>query len=417
MRDTATFPSASSKTNSHSSTFWTWPRAVAVSAVLLLAIVLGTGLFLYSNWNRSGKIAPGLIVQGEALGGLTSAEAQARLEERFGRLFVNLETPEQSIKLSVKQLGGKVLIADAAKNAYWYGRKGSALQNAWAYWTTQKREQRRALRIQWNKPQLRQTMWTVATNYHRPARDAKLEVTASGVKVISDQSGRALNVGQTCADLQKQYYAGKPSLKAAAKTVEPKLLAADLAGRDVLLGKYPTYFNSGEVGRTENIRLASAAIDGKVLMPGEKFSFNAMTGERTLRKGYRVAHIFIRKPGKSEAEIVDGRGGGVCQVSSTLYNAIRKTNNKTDDRLAIIERNNHSLPVSYVPSGLDATVAWPSKDFRFRNTFPHPIYLRTEMKGSRLTISVWGRVPDDTSGITLPESTQASTPETDSNPA
>ena len=417
MRDTAAFPSAASETNSDSSIFWTWPRAVAVSAALLLAIVLGAGLFLYSNWNNSGKIAPGLIVQGEPLGGLSAEEAEARLQERFGRLFVNLETPDQSIKLSVKQLGGNVLIADAAKNAYWYGRGEGMLKNVWAYWTTQKIEQRRALKVKWDKPQLRQTMWTVATNYRRPARDAKLEVTSEGVQVVKDENGRALNVGQACADLQKQYYAGKPNLKAVIKTAEPKLLAADLAGKDVLLEKYTTRFNRGEVGRTENIRLAAAAIDGKVLMPNEKFSFNSMTGERTLDKGYRVAHIFIRKPGKTESEIVDGRGGGVCQVSSTLYNAIRKTNNKTDDRLTIIERNNHSLPVSYVPSGLDATVAWPNKDFRFRNTFSHPIYLRTEMTRSRLTISVWGRVPDDISGITLPESTQASTPEADSNPA
>ena len=99
MRDTATFPSASSETNSASSFFWTWPRAIAVSVVVLLVIVLGTALLLYSNWNRNGKIAPGLIVQGESLGGLTSEEAQAHLEERFGRLFINLETPNQSIKL------------------------------------------------------------------------------------------------------------------------------------------------------------------------------------------------------------------------------------------------------------------------------------------------------------------------------
>ena len=195
------------------------------------------------------------------------------------------------------------------------------------------------------------------------------------------------------------------------------MVAADLVGRDVLLGKYTTYFNSGEWGRTENIRLASDAVNGKVLMPKEKFSFNSMTGERTSDKGYRIAHIFVRKPGQTESEIVDGRGGGVCQVSSTLYNAVRKTNNKADDRLAIVERNNHSLPVNYVPSGLDATVAWPHKDFRFRNTFPHPVYLRTKMKGSRLEISVWGRVPQNVAGVMVPENTQASTPAASSDPA
>ena len=416
MRDTAAFPVNSAETISHPSRFWTWPRIVAAVFFALVAATLGVALAFFASWNNSGKIAPGLIVQGEYLGGLSQDEAQARLEKRFGRMFIALKTPDRDIKLSLKQLGGQVLVPEAAKNAYWYGRGDNLFQNAWTYWTTQNTSQRRALRVKWDKPQLRQTMWAVATNYHRKARDAKLEVTSEGVQVIADQSGRALNVGATCADLQKQYFAGKPDITAVTKTVAPKLAAEDLAGRDVLLGKYTTYFDSGEWGRTENIRLAADAVNGKVLMPKEKFSFNAMTGERTRDKGYRVAHIFVHKPGKSEAEVVDGRGGGVCQVSSTLYNAVRKTNNKTDGRLAIIERNNHSLPVSYVPSGLDATVAWPHKDFRFRNTFAHPVYLRAKKTGSRLEISVWGRVPDDVSSITLPETT-ASTPSRSEQPA
>lgn len=409
MRDTATFPAASSESISHSGHFWTWPRITLAVLFGLIATTLGVALGLYASWNKSGKIAPGMIVQGESLGGLSQDEASARLEKRFGRMFISLKAPDRNIKLSVKQLGGQVLIPETAKNAYWYGRGDGLLQNAWTYWTTQKTEQRRALPVKWDKPQLRQTMWTVATNYHRSARDAKLQVSSAGVQIIPHQTGRALNVGQTCADLQKQYFAGKPDLKAITKTVEPKLASSDLAGRDLMLGKYTTYFDSGEWGRTENIHLASDAINGKVLMPKEKFSFNAMTGERTQDKGYRVAHIFVHKPGADKAEVVDGRGGGVCQVSSTLYNAVRKTNNKTDDRLAILERNNHSLPVSYVPYGLDATVAWPHKDFQFKNTFAHPVYLRSHVKGSRLEISVWGRVPDDVSSITLPESS-ASTP-------
>ena len=129
-------------------------------------------------------------------------------------------------------------------------------------------------------------------------------------------------------------------------------------------------------------------------MPGETFSFNKMTGERTWDKGYRMAHIFETKPGAKEAEVVDGLAGGVCQVSSTLFNAVRRANDEIGAKgLKIVERNSHSLPVTYVPSGLDATVAWPSKDFRFRNTLNHPVFLRTTIRRSKLTIGVWGRVP------------------------
>jgi vancomycin resistance protein YoaR len=399
MRDSATFPTATHEA-ANETVFWTWPRILLAAVLVLVVTSLGTAVGVYVSWKNSGQIAPGMFVQGESLGGLTRAQARERLEKRFGRMFVNVQTPDRDYKLSLSQLGGEILFSDAVNNAYWYGRNGNIASGTIRYWTSQKKEQRRALPVKWDKEQLRKTMWVVATQYQRPARDAKLSVTSAGVQIEPDQTGRALNVGETCATLQKQYYVGKPEIKAATKSVAPKLVAADLVGRDVKLGEYTTSFNPGEYGRTTNVRLAAEAINGKVLMPNEKFSFNAMTGERTMDKGYRVAHIFVRLPGKEKSEIVDGRGGGVCQVSSTLYNAVRKTNNKTDDRLAIIERNNHSLPVSYVPSGLDATVAWPHKDFRFRNTFPHPVYLRAQVSGSRLKISVWGRVPEDTSSIT-----------------
>ena len=414
MRDTATLPSSARENTANSSRFWNWPRAILASFFVLIFVLLSAASLLYSNWNRSGTIAPGLIVQGEDLGGLTQPEAQAHLEKRFGRLFINLQTPERDITLSAKQLGAQLLIPEVAKSAYWYGRSESFPINAWKYWTSQKGEQHRVLPVKWNKPRLRQTMLIVADNYRQEARDAKLKVTNAGVQIVPDQIGRALNVGQTCADLQKHYFAGKPDVKATTRKVAPRLIAEDLSGQDVKMGEYTTTFNSGETGRTVNVRLAADAINGKVLMPNEKFSFNSMTGERTFEKGYRVAHIFVRLPGKEKAEIVDGRGGGVCQVSSTLFNAVRKTNNKTNGRLRIVERNNHSLPVSYVPSGLDATVAWPSKDFQFRNTFPHPVYLKTEMSGSRLEISVWGRVPDNAQSITAQSARTPVQSETDS---
>lgn len=390
------------------STFWTWPRITLSLLCVLGVVAIGTMLGIYASWDRSGQIAPGFIVQGENVGGLSQDEASARLEKRFGRLFVNLETPERPYKLALKQLGGQVQVSQSVEQVYWYGRSENFVQNAFNYWMSQKTEQHRALPVRWNKDALRATMWTVARNYRRAPRDAKLEVSSRGIQVIPDQSGRSLNVGATCKALQAQYFAGKPALKATTESVAPRLAAADLAGRDVMFAKYTTYFDTGIEGRTQNIHLAAEAINGKVLMPGEKFSFNASTGERTGEKGYRIAHIFIHKPGAEKAEVVDGRGGGTCQVSSTLFNAVRKTNNKTDGRLSILERNTHSLPVTYVPYGLDATVAWPDKDFKFRNKFPHPIYIRTELAGAHISISIWGRVPDNVSSIAAPPDKQAS---------
>jgi vancomycin resistance protein YoaR len=411
----ATAPALPGATSRENATLWTGPRLVLVVLVAMMVIALGILLGIFASWKNSGQIAPGMIVQGEPLGGLSKEEAEARLQKRFGRLFVTLETPERPYTLALHQLGGEVLVAQSAEAAYKYGRNGNLVSDAWKYWTSQKLEQRRALPIRWDKATLRKTMWTVATNYKRAPQDAKLEVNESGIQIVPEENGRAMNVGATCALLQKQYFAGKPAITAKTETLAPRLAAADLAGRDVLLGSYTTYFNAGIEGRTRNIYLAAAAVNGKVLMPGEKFSFNASTGERTPEKGYRIAHIFLRKPGAPKAEIVEGTGGGTCQVSSTLYNAVRKTNNRAGDKLDILERNHHSLPVTYVPTGLDATVAWPYKDFRFRNEFPHPVYIRTEIKGSHITIGIWGRVPENVGSVIVTSDKQASTPLTASD--
>jgi vancomycin resistance protein YoaR len=203
--------------------------------------------------------------------------------------------------------------------------------------------------------------------------------------------------------LQKKYYVGLPNIKATAKVLPPRVTSASLEGQDIRLGQYSTWYDASYWGRTRNIHVASSELDGTVLMPGETFSFNGATGERTWRKGYRMAHIFERKPGQRESEVVDGLAGGVCQVSTTLYNAVRKTNRRMGRHLKIVERNHHSLPVTYIAPGLDATVAWPSLDFKFRNAFPHPIYLRTAAGGSRLRVSVWGRVPYSLTGSTKPK--------------
>ncbi|HEX8237229.1 MAG TPA: VanW family protein [Abditibacteriaceae bacterium] len=381
-----------------------WLRTAAFSLLALGVVAAGASYGAYSMWLNSGRIAPGVIVQGEHLGGLTAQDARRRLTERFDRLFIEVKTPQRSFKMSVKELGGQPQIQEAVKNAYWFGRSQGVVHNVWNVMSARQNEKRLTLPVRWNKDRLRQKMWTVARLYNQEPQDATLQVTEIGADVIEGRSGRKLNVGETLLQLQKKYYAGLPAVEATVRAVKPRITAANLAGTDIQLGEYRTRFNAGEWGRTRNIYVAAASIDGQVLMPGETFSFNQSTGERTWDKGYRMAHIFERKPGKTEAEVVDGLAGGVCQVSSTLYNAVRKSKDKVGRGLRIVERNYHSLPVTYVPPGFDATVAWPIKDFRFRNSLGHPVYLRAVVNGSRLNVSIWGRVPDSAQVATVPAS-------------
>ena len=144
------------------------------------------------------------------------------------------------------------------------------------------------------------------------------------------------------------------------------------------LSTYTTNYKTSEVERSENVRLAAETLNNVILMPGQEFSYNNIVGERTTERGYKIAKVY------QEGQVVDGLGGGVCQVSSTLYNAVVKAD------LEVIERKNHSLPVAYVKLGRDATVSYGTLDFRFRNNLQYPIRIESKVGGGTLTIKICG---------------------------
>ncbi|MBO5454746.1 MAG: VanW family protein [Clostridia bacterium] len=148
------------------------------------------------------------------------------------------------------------------------------------------------------------------------------------------------------------------------------------------LASYSTKYNPGEVNRTHNMYLASSKVNGTVINPGEVFSYNGVVGERTVAKGYRNAKVF------ENGQVVDGLAGGICQVSTTIYNAALYAN------LEIVERKNHSFPVSYAPMGQDATVAMGSIDFRFRNNTKYPIKVVSSVSGGICTVTILGTDKD-----------------------
>ena len=161
---------------------------------------------------------------------------------------------------------------------------------------------------------------------------------------------------------------------------EPEFLFEDAKKKlfSQTLGSYKTNFNQGDVSRSSNIALAAKLINSTVIMPGQEFSYNTVVGKRTAEAGFKVAHVYMNN------EVVDGIGGGICQVSSTLYCAVLYSN------LEVLERVNHQLPVSYVPLGQDATVDYGNIDFRFRNNTPYPLRILTHASGGVMYASIEG---------------------------
>ena len=148
-----------------------------------------------------------------------------------------------------------------------------------------------------------------------------------------------------------------------------------------LIGECTTRI-AGSSNRLNNITLAAQSINGYVLEPGEEFSFNRIVGRRTVERGYKVA------PAINGGQFVPAVGGGICQVSSTLYSAIM------DSDLRVTQRRAHSQPISYLPRGRDATVAWGSIDFRFVNNTEQPLRIDAVVNGRTLSVNVYGTIFD-----------------------
>lgn len=145
-----------------------------------------------------------------------------------------------------------------------------------------------------------------------------------------------------------------------------------------LLGTFSTTYSMDNQNRVTNLELASEKINGTIILPGETFSYNKIVGERTIAKGYKEAAVY------SGGKVVDGIGGGICQLSSTLYNAVIYAN------LEVTERSNHRFLTSYVTAGRDATVSWGTIDFCFKNTRKYPIKVVSSVKNGVVTTEIYG---------------------------
>ncbi|TCS92803.1 VanW family protein [Hazenella coriacea] len=223
---------------------------------------------------------------------------------------------------------------------------------------------------------LRTWLDEVKKKVDQPAEDAKLKWF--GKEITPEKSGRKMDVEAVEAWLSDlKLLVNKPQ-QIPMVPEEPLVTAEDLRQVDQkLMGKYRTTFDGGNTNRTTNIRLSSKAIDNLILMPGEEFSFNRVVGERTTARGYKSAGVIVK------GEFSEGIGGGICQVSSTLFNSV------DDAGLKITRVQHHSAEVTYVPPGRDATVSWGGPDFRFKNNLNKPVLIKVNVGSNAMTVSTY----------------------------
>ena len=214
---------------------------------------------------------------------------------------------------------------------------------------------------------------------HKEAKDAYY--TTNPYAVYPSENGIDFKI--SLAEAKEKVAKADKECKIPLKTVYPKVKTNDIGKKAFpnLLGEFSTHYVNNP-SRTTNLKLAAKKINGTVLLPGETFSYNKVVGERTIAAGYKNAAIY------QNGEVVDGLGGGICQISTTLFNAALFAN------LDIVELHNHQFVPSYVGAGRDATVVYGSKDFKFKNSRKYAIKIECSVSGGVAKFKIYGLKED-----------------------
>lgn len=333
----------------------------------------------------------GITLEGESLSGLTMLDAIAKYQQQLSNVAsatsITITARGKTYTLDSSSVQMSTNLQSTLSLAYSTGRTGS-FDERYAQLQQLKSEGLDfSLNRGWNEDTLRSKISQIAADVYVKGQDADVESfdpDTGKFTFTSEVTGYELDTDDLYAQITQAVANGNVNANIEAKIIEvaPEHTVEYMKehfGR-ISYAQTKTTSNSN---RNRNIQLATAEFNGMRVEPGETVSFNKTTGERTEAKGYRAAGAY------SGGFLVQEPGGGVCQVSTTLYNAVAKAD------LEVLERSPHSRVSDYVPIGLDAAVNWPSQDFKFKNTSDYPIFIVAEFADQKLTFKIYGKQLDD----------------------
>lgn len=354
---------------------------ILCGAVLVVALPIAA---------EDARLVQGVQIGPHQVGELDNSAVQDLLDrdnESLETMKLSLrleEVSRQNVEIPYAQLGISLDRQRIWQEAYQVGRVG----NWWQRWRTRWQVKRKGLKIPLyflvDKEKALQRLTELTDHLLIPAQDARIMVTPKDrIEILPEVPGKAPDLDRLLSNLEKELTnqgLGSIQINLEYRVLSPAITARDLTGYKItgLLSSFSTSYNPQKTGRSNNIFLATNAVEGIIIPPGQIFSFNKVVGPRTRDRGYDEADIILNN------ELVPDLGGGVCQVSSTLYNAVLRA------RLEIVERSPHSLLIGYVEPGLDATVAYGSKDFSFRNNTAGHILIKCSAKYGTVSFKIFG---------------------------
>ncbi len=359
--------------------------------VATVLVVLTASLTAYSLYikdivkNLDNKIYPGVIVQGINLGGMTKEEAKNKLTETFKTAIENkklhIVIGDKQYELIYYNIIPKYDIDRAVEQAYKFGKDNGVLKRYMIIKNAISKKNEIPLEFSYNEEKLKSYEEKLQGDVTQSAKDASINIQKNNIVVKPEVEGRTINLDMLDQKLKENINGKLDSENTITVDLEitrPQITKEDLSKIKGVMGTFSTSYATSAPGRCNNIEIATSAINGTIVMPGEIFSFNDVVGPRTVERGYKEAGTFVGN------KIEPGIGGGICQVSTTIYRAAMKAN------LRSIERTNHSMAVGYIAPGLDATVSYGYLDYKFKNTYDFPIYIQGITSGKVVTYNIYG---------------------------
>lgn len=350
----------------------------------LIVVLFITAAALSAAMVSGDKIHSNITINGINVGGFVPSQAENILKEKLEPVIDDLDIvlrfKEKEWKLRYRDISFQYEYEDAVTKAYNIGHKGSFFKRIRDVVVAQLNGEDIKLNYSYDVQYLENKLEDISKELDQEAKDASIVLEDQRFVITDEVEGRKLNISKSC-DIVKAIIdkASEGDAELAVDVTEPEIKRTDLEKIKDNLGEYSTKFNAADADRTHNIKIATSSVSNILVKPGEVFSLNKSMGPRLAKFGYKEANVIINN------ELVPGIGGGVCQVSSTLYNAALLSN------LKIIERKSHSLPSSYIALGRDATISENYIDLKFENNTKYPIYIYGEVKGSWVKFSIYGR--------------------------
>lgn len=343
----------------------------------------------------SDKIFPGIYIDDLYVGGLTLKEAKEQLKLYVNKFLdkpLTLNYEEETWYINPKNLL-EVKIEEIVKKAYTEGRTKNFLFNFFNLYKLNLYPKRIELATKIREEEFQMMIEMISKEVERAPKNAEFKIAGGKIAIEKEKEGIKVDKENLKKEIMKFIWSHNRIIKIPLTIIKPDITKETLEKMDIKeeIASFSTKFDKTQIERTTNIILAAEKLRNYIIPPGEVFSFNEVVGERTSKEGYKEAPIFLQN------EITLGTGGGVCQLSTTLYNLALLAN------LEIVERSNHSLPVSYVPLGRDATVNYGIIDLKFKNTSGCYLLLYTEVEGDTITMKFFGSKKSDKKIEIVPE--------------